>query len=98
MKKDMKLRAFSDPTRIAIIRCLLEGPKYISDLIQETGIPRSTLVYNLSFFEKDLEGLVKSEYNIIKRGSVVVGKKYSLNKKMLKELLNYQKELFANLK
>jgi len=94
-KDALKIRVFADPNRIAILMSLQEKPKYISELIKETDIPRSTLVYHLSLFEKI--GIVQSEYGIVKAGSIVVGKQYSMNKPKLKETLKVLKKIVDDL-
>lgn len=82
-----RIRALSDPQKLKIIRNLKSGPKFLSELVDSTGIPRSTLVYHISFLEKQI-GLVESDYEVVKENSVVVAKKYTMDKDKLEDIQN----------
>ena len=51
-------RGFADPTRLAILECLRDGEKTVSEMVQETGQSQSNVSNHLScLFEC---GLVKN--------------------------------------
>lgn len=41
-------RVLADPTRLAILRHLLDGPRSVSELIEDTGLPQSRVSNHLA--------------------------------------------------
>jgi ArsR family transcriptional regulator, cadmium/lead-responsive transcriptional repressor len=41
-------RVLADPTRLAILRHLLDGPHSVSELIEDTGLPQSRISNHLA--------------------------------------------------
>jgi DNA-binding transcriptional ArsR family regulator len=63
------LRLITHPTRYAILKRLLKGEKYITQIVQELGITRSAVMHHLGVLEENK--LVSCRYEIsMKRPSV----------------------------
>ena len=87
-----------EPTRNKVIHSLLNSPKYIGQMAQDTSMDRSTVAYHLNILEG--KNLVNSEYKILvepkSKGTAV--RVYSMNIEYYLEILKGIEELLPNLR
>ncbi len=76
-----------EPTRLKILRSLMETPLYIGKIAEAIKEDRSTVSYHLGVLEK--HDLVNSEYKIIRepKSSGVAARVYQVNNIKLREAL-----------
>jgi DNA-binding transcriptional ArsR family regulator len=99
MAKDIELvHALIEPVRVKIIRSLLNGPKYISQLASETQSDRSTISYHLGVLERN--DLLKSKYEVLvePRSKGKAARVYEINHKRLDQALEEIEQLLPTLK
>ena len=79
-------RGFSDPSRLAILRALLEGPRTVGEIVETTGLSQSNCSNHLGCL-RDC-GLVTTEQD----GRYV---HYELSDKRIAQLLRLGEEILA---
>ena len=98
MKVGAELSAVIETKTLGLLMSLVEEPKYISQLADDTGLDRSTTSHHLRKLEE--EGLVSSEYRIIERPKSpggVAARFYTVNPEKLNELHEQLVELLKQL-
>ena len=80
-------RGFGDASRLSILEALLEGPKKVNDIVQETGLSQPNVSSHLSCL-RDC-GLVNTQ----QRGKYVI---YQLSDPRVNEILNVAGTLLAD--
>src|SRR4030042_5086970 len=92
MKQKMKVNAQAhvllDETRMDLLKSLLGGSKYISELAKDINAGRATICYHLNILEN--VGLVESHYVMLQPARLKgkVGRVYSVNRKRVQEALD----------
>lgn len=92
------VHAIVEPMRMKIIKSLLYGPKYISQIADAIKTDRSVVSYHLGVLEK--YGLLTSEYKVLvePRSRGKAARVYKINSELLRKALAEAEKILPELK
>lgn len=98
-EKSELVEAIANENRLSILKCIINEPHYISQIVEQTKLSRPTVCFHLNVLEK--ANVVKSEYQVLEPPHSPSGKAarfYTVNKPELDRAIAQMNTMIKDIK